>query len=79
MAITPHALHEDFPGAAEKITDLKATNGHFARLVDEYQEVNKAVHNAETHAQPTDDAHEAEMRRKRVHLKDEIWKMLQEA
>ncbi|WP_102226069.1 YdcH family protein [Acidimangrovimonas sediminis] len=79
MAHTPHALAEDFPEAADRIAALKAANAHFARLVEEYQEVNQAVHTAETLAQPTAEEHEAELRRKRMQLKDEIWKMLQEA
>lgn len=79
MTNTPHELHEEFPAEAAKITALKSENPHFARLVDEYHAANRAVHGAETHTRPTDDAHEAQIRRKRLALKDEIWKMLQEA
>ena len=79
MANTPHELHEEFPEKAEAIRALKAKDAHFARLVEEYHETNRAVHAAETLTQPTDDAHETELRRKRMQLKDEIWQALQSA
>lgn len=77
MSNTPHELAEEFPAEAAKIHALKTENAHFARLVDEYHAVNRDVHRAETRVEPMDDAHEAELRHRRVQLKDEIWKMLQ--
>ena len=56
--------------------DLKSSDGHFARLFDEYHEVNRAVHRAETKVEPTDDMHLEEMRKSRMRLKDEIYGML---
>ena len=79
MANTPHELVEEFPAEAQKIHTLKEENAHFAKLVDEYHEVNRAVHGAETRAEPTDDAHEEDLRRRRAALKDAIWNMLKAA
>lgn len=79
MSNTPHELAEEFPDKAELIHDLKARDAHFARLFDEYHEVNGAVHRAETDLEPTDDFNLTEMRKKRLHLKDEIARILQEA
>lgn len=76
MSHTPHELLEEFPDKADKIHELKISNQHFARLSDEYHEVNRAVHRAETNVEPTDDAHMQEMRKQRMALKDEIWGML---
>lgn len=76
MSHTPHELHEEFPEHATRITELKTTNAHFARLVDEYHEVNRAVHRAETNVEPTDDFHETELRKKRSVLKDQVWGIL---
>jgi uncharacterized protein YdcH (DUF465 family) len=76
MTHTPHELHEEFPEHAEKITELKVANPHFARLMEEYHALNRAVHRAETNVEPTDELHESEMRRKRAHLKDELYRML---
>ena len=76
MSHTPHELHEEFPEHAEKITALKTTDAHFARLAEEYHEVNRAVHRAETDVAPMEDLAAGELRKKRAHLKDEIYRML---
>ena len=79
MAHTPHELAEEFPADLAKIHTLKGADAHFARLVDEYHEVNRAVHAAETRLEAMDEAAEEALRRKRMALKDEIWKRLQAA
>ena len=76
MAHTPHELAEEFPEHVDKIHELKTTNAHFARLFDEYHEINRAVHRAETDIEPTDDFNLEDMRNKRLHLKDELYGML---
>jgi uncharacterized protein YdcH (DUF465 family) len=76
MTHTPHELAEEFPDQVQLIADLKTVNTHFARLVDEYHEVNRAVHRAETNVEPTDDLNEEALRKKRMHLKDEIWQIM---
>lgn len=76
MSHTPHELSEEFPDKVAEISALKQSDAHFSRLVDEYHAVNRDVHRAETNVEPTDDVHENELRRKRMVLKDEIWKML---
>lgn len=72
MSNTPHELHEEFPEKIEKITELKTNDAHFLRLHDEYHEINRAIHRAETDVEPTDDLHMQEMRKQRMALKDEI-------
>lgn len=79
MSHTPHELTDEFPAEVERIHELKEANAHFAKLVDEYQELNRAVYLAETKVQPTDDFHEGELRKKRAALKDEIWAILKAA
>lgn len=79
MSNTPHELAEEFPAETAKIQTLKQNNAHFAKLVTDYHEVNRKVHRAETRAEAVDEAHEAELRHRRVRLKDEIWKMLKAA
>ncbi len=76
MTHTPHELHEEFPDHAEKITELKRSDAHFAKLMDDYHEINRAVHRAESNVEPTEELHEVEMRKKRAHLKDELYRML---
>lgn len=79
MSHTPHELAEDFPNQVDRIHTLKAENAHFARLVDEYHAVNRAVHRAETGVEPCEDLAEVEMRKTRMRLKDEISGMLAKA
>jgi uncharacterized protein YdcH (DUF465 family) len=54
-------------------------NAHFAKLADEYHEINSAVHRAETNVEPVDQFAEEDMRKKRMALKDEIYRMLTSA
>jgi len=76
MTHTPHELHEEFPDLADRISELKVADAHFAKLAEDYHEVNRAVHRAETNVEPTDQFNEEEMRKKRAALKDEIYKIL---
>lgn len=76
MSNTPHELHEEFPEYAQRIHDLKAKNGHFLRLAEKYHDINRAVHRAETNVEPVDQFTEEEMRKQRLALKDEIYKIL---
>ena len=76
MSHTPHELHEEFPDKADAISNLKQTDAHFAKIADEYHEVNRAVHRAETNVEPMADLAEGELRKKRALLKDQIWNIL---
>lgn len=79
MSNTPHELAEEFPEHVDQIHALKESNAHFAKLFDEYHEVNRAVHRAETDIEPTDDLHMQELRKQRMVLKDELWSMISAA
>jgi len=76
MSNTPHELAEEFPEHADAMHRLKTENAHFAKLSDEYHELNRAIHRAETDVEPTDDAHMEDMRKRRLTLKDEIYAIL---
>lgn len=76
MSHTPHELAEDFPGAAERIRALESSDAHFARLVAEYHEVNRAVHRAETRIEPMAGQAEGVLRARRSRLKDQIARAL---
>ncbi len=79
MSNTPHELAAEFPEQTAQIHHLRETDGHFLRISNEYHEVNRAIHRAETDVEPTDDLHMAELRKKRMSLKDEIFRMLERA
>jgi uncharacterized protein YdcH (DUF465 family) len=78
MSHVPHELAEEFPDQTAALQALKAENAHFAKLVDEYHTVNRAIHRAETNVEPVDQLAENEMRKQRMTLKDEIARMLAE-
>ncbi len=72
MSNTPHTLHEEFPADAQKMTALKTSNAHFARLLTDYDAVNDKVHRAETRLDLLTEAEEEVLRKTRSHLKDQI-------
>ena len=79
MSIAPNELAEELPEHVAKMHELKISDAHFARLFEEYHEVNRAIHRAETNVEPTDDMHMETMRKTRLALKDKIYGMLSKA
>jgi len=79
MTHTPHELAEEFPEHTQQLHDLKLSDAHFAKLADEYHEVNRAIHRMETEVEPVDDQTLEEKRKRRLALKDEIAAYLREA
>ncbi|MCE8513962.1 DUF465 domain-containing protein [Ruegeria pomeroyi] len=79
MSHTPHELAEEFPEKVDLMSQLKQTDAHFSKLADEYHEINRAVHRAETNVEPMEELAEVELRKKRAALKDEIWGILSKA
>jgi len=76
MSHVPHELTEQFPDAKEKIQHLGQTDNHFAKLAENYHELNREIHRIETNVTPADEGYEKQLRRQRVALLDEIGSML---
>lgn len=76
MSHITHDLTADFPNEAAKISRLKLEDAHFSRLADDYAAINHAVNRAETRLDVLSSEHEAELRRTRAALKDEIHRYL---
>ncbi|WP_417207107.1 YdcH family protein [Antarctobacter sp.] len=76
MSHTPHELSEEFPEFADKMHKLKQSDAHFAKLADEYHEINRQVHRAETNVEPMEHLAEDQLRKQRASLKDEIYGIL---
>ena len=72
MSNTPHTLHEEFPGDAQKISALKASDAHFAGLLIEYDVVNDKVHRSESRLDLLTESEEETLRKVRSRLKDQI-------
>ncbi len=72
MTHTPHELAEEFPEKIAEMSALKQNDAHFAKLFDNYHNINRAIHRAETDVEPTSDDHIIQMRKERLVLKDQI-------
>lgn len=72
MSHVPHELAEEFPDAADKIHDLKMNNAHFAKIADEYHEVNREIHRIEAEIETPSDAYAEDLKKRRLALKDEV-------
>lgn len=76
MTHTPHELAADFPEHVDRIHMLKEGDAHFGRMMDEYHEINREVHRAETEVEPISPDAETDLRKRRAFLKDELYRML---
>ncbi len=76
MTHVPHGLAEEFPEHLTRIHDLKTSDAHFAKLADEYHDVNRKIHRVETGVEPASQMRETELRKMRMQIKDEIATML---
>jgi hypothetical protein len=79
MLTEKHDLVHELPEHRDTIHNLKMTDNHFARLFDEYHEVDHEVHRIETGIENTSDDYLDERKKRRLHLKDELYRMIKEA
>ncbi|WP_027857110.1 YdcH family protein [Marinobacterium jannaschii] len=77
MSIEHHDLLHEFPEHRERIHNLKMNDAHFSRLFNEYHVVTKDVERMESEVEPVCTKTEADLKLKRLHLKDQLYKMLQ--
>lgn len=76
MALEKHDLVHEFPQYKEQIHDLKMKDRHFAKLFDEYHEVDHEVHRIEVGAESSSDLYLEERKKVRLHLKDQLLAMI---
>ena len=79
MSIEHHDLHHEFPEFKDTIHALKLSNNHFARLFDAYHVATGEVEKLQGQGIPLTDVQFEELKKKRLHLKDELYSMLQAA
>lgn len=79
MNIENHSLHNEFPEMSEQIRALKMKDRHFARLFDEYHEIDREVRRIEEEAEAASDERLEGLKMRRLHLKDDLYAMLKEA
>lgn len=78
MPLEKHDLLHEFPEHRDAIHDMKMNNRHFARLFDEYHELDREVHRIEVGAENTSDVYLEKQKKARLRLKDELYAMLQQ-
>ena len=74
-----HDLLHELPEYKDKIHAMKTSDAHFAKLFDEYHEVDHEVRRIEQGVETPSDDYLEEVKKKRLALKDELYKMLQAA
>lgn len=76
QSILNHPLAVDLPEHKDAIHALKATNAHFKHLLDQYQTVDEEIVRIETEVEPASDERTEQLKRRRVHLKDELTSLI---
>lgn len=76
MTIEAHDLHHEFPEFSEQIRELKMNNRHFAKLFDEYNDLDHEVRRIEEAKEAASDERLEGLKMRRVVLKDELYAML---
>lgn len=76
MTIEHHDLHHEFPQLRDRIHELKVGDNHFRKLFDEYHELTSNIENMEKETMAVATHIEEEAKKRRLHLKDELYKML---
>ncbi len=71
-----HDLHHEFPDHHDRIHELKTSNSHFARLFDEYHEINREIMRIEEGVENTSDEYLEELKKKRLSHKDQLYSIL---
>ena len=76
MSVEHHDLHHEFPELHDRIHELKMSNSHFRKLFDEYHELTSSIEKMEDEVTPVSTRIEEEAKKRRVVLKDELYRML---
>jgi uncharacterized protein YdcH (DUF465 family) len=67
-----------FPEHRERISQLKSTNGHFARLVDEHDALDLRIARMVSFAEPGTPLEIEQLKKKKLRIKDEVGALLKQ-
>ncbi len=73
--LLPHALNREFPELAAAVTHLKESDAHFAHLLKQHDAVDDQITADETGVAPMGDVGLEDLKKQRLHLKDELYRM----
>ncbi|WP_374088728.1 YdcH family protein [Methylomicrobium lacus] len=74
-----HHLALEFPEFRYQIHVLKTTDSHFARLYQEYNDLDDEIRRTELEIEAHSDEFLENLKLRRIQLKDELYAMLQKA
>lgn len=77
--IEKHDLVHELPEYRERIHALKISDRHFARLFDEYHELDHEVRRIEEGVETPSDTYAEALKKKRLKHKDELYAMIRGA
>lgn len=77
MTVEHHPLTKDFPDLRERIHAMKVKgDAHFGRLEKQYEDLDKQIVRVENGIERTDATALEQLKQQRVHLKDQLYKLL---
>jgi len=76
MSVEHHDLIHEFPQLKEKIHELKVSDVHFRGLFDEYHRLTRSIEKMEDEVTPVATRTEEDAKKRRLHLKDELYRLL---
>ena len=74
-----HDLIHEFPEYREVIHTLKMTNEHFREIFDAYHKIDKEVYRVENNIEPRSDTEMEDLKKRRLVLKDELFRILRQS
>ena len=76
MPIEKHDLLHELPEYKDRIHELKTSNSHFAQIFADYHEIDHEIHRIEEGIETPSDDYVEELKKKRLHMKDELFAMI---
>ena len=73
--LLPHALNREFPELATAVAHLKESDPHFAHLLKKHDAIDEQVIADEMGVAPMGDVELEGLKKQRLHLKDELYRM----
>lgn len=68
-----------FPEYRDQITQLKGKDAHFTRLFEKHNELDQKIKNMEAHIAPGTPVEIENLKKEKLHLKDELYTILRQA
>ncbi|MFZ2450196.1 MAG: DUF465 domain-containing protein [Methylobacter sp.] len=76
MLTEKHDLTHEFPEFHDRIHDLKMHDAHFAKLLNEHDELSQTIYRSEIEVEVHADDYLETLKKQRLALKDELFQIL---